>query len=88
MKVQNLNNINDVQKFINELVNEPPYYLGLAFHIDTPFSDYINFKSEPIFNKNEALRLQIMLERCLDICDIEEVDIYAITLEVMENTIF
>jgi len=88
MKVQDLNNINDVQKFINELVNESPYSLGIAFHIDTPFTDYINFKKKQIFTNKEALRLQVMLERCLDICDIEEVDIYAITLEVMENTIY
>jgi hypothetical protein len=87
MKVQDLNNIHDVKIFINELVNESPYYLGLSFHIDTPFTDYINFKREAIFDKKEALSLQVMLERCLDICDLEKVDIYEITLEVMEKTL-
>ena len=38
MKVQNLQTIKDVQKFFEHIV----YDLGINFHIDTQFSDYID----------------------------------------------
>ena len=86
MKVQDLQTIKDVKIFIDNLLNKSPYYLVSSFHIDTPFSDYINYKKEPIFSKEEAIRLEIMLGKCIEICDNESVDIYEITLDLMEDT--
>jgi hypothetical protein len=85
MKVQDLQTTENVKAFIDNLLNEPPYYLGLSFHIDTPFSEYINYKKEPLFSKSEAIRLEIMLGKCIEICDNESVDIYELALDLMKD---
>jgi hypothetical protein len=82
--LQDINTIQDVQKFFEHIV----YDLGINFHVDTPFSDYVyNYNEKPCFTKREALRYQIMMERCDFICDLEKVDIYEIALNTLQSFI-
>jgi len=84
MTLQDINRSQDVQKFFEHIV----YDLGINFHVDTPFSDYVyNYNDKPCFTKKEALRLQIMMERCDQICDSENVDIYEIALNTLQSFI-
>lgn len=84
MKVQDLQTIQDVQKFFSFIV----YDLGINFHIDTPFSDYVyNYNDKPCFTKKEALKFQIMLEKAIDICNANGVDEYEIALNTLESFI-
>jgi hypothetical protein len=82
--LQDINTVQDVQKFFEHIV----YDLGISMHVDTPFSDYY-FKDtdKPCFTKKEALRYQVMMERCDFICDLEKVDIYKIGLNVLQSFI-
>jgi len=81
MKLQELQTIQDVQKFFSYIV----YDLGINFHIDTPFSDYVyNYNNKRCFSNKEALRLQVMMERAIDICNDNGVDEYEIALNILE----
>jgi hypothetical protein len=84
MKLQDINTIQDVEKFFQHIV----YDLGINFHVDTPFTDYVyNYNDKPCFTKKEALRYQIMMERCDFICQIKKVDIYEIALNTLQSFI-
>ena len=82
MKVQNLQTIKDVQKFFEHIV----YDLGINFHIDTPFSDYIDIiTKKAMMSKSEAIRYEIMMGKAIDICNAEGVDEYEMGLDVLES---
>jgi hypothetical protein len=84
MKVQNLQTIKDVQRFFEHIV----YDLGINFHIDTPFSDYIDIiTNKAMMSKSEAIRYEIMMGKAIDICNAEGVDEYEMGLNVLESFI-
>lgn len=84
MQVQDINTTQDVQRFFEYIV----YDLGINFHIDTPFSDYVyNYNDKPCFSKREALRLQVMMEKSFLVCDSQDVDIYEIALDTLQSFI-
>lgn len=82
--LQDINTVQDVQKFFEHIV----FDLGINMHVDTPFTDYY-FKDQdkPCFTKKEAMRYQIMMERCDYICSLEKVDIYEIALNTLQSFI-
>jgi len=84
MKVQDLKTIQDVQKFFEHIV----YDLGINFHIDTPFSDYIDIiNHKAIMSKSEAIRYEIMMGKAIDICNANGVDEYEIALDTLQSFI-
>ena len=84
MKVQNLQTIKDVQKFFEHIV----YDLGISFHIDTPFSDYVDIiTNKAMMSKSDAIRYEIMMGKAIDICNAEGVDEYEMGLNVLESFI-
>jgi hypothetical protein len=76
---KNLQTIEDVQKFLNDCVN----YLGLAFHPDTDFFDYVFANGEKIFYLQLANRYNDLMLQAFDICDELDVDIYEMTLNLL-----
>lgn len=59
--------------------------LGIGFHPDTDFKDYINaIDNGPHFFKSTAKLLNKRLDECFDMCDKYELDIYEIAMEVMK----
>lgn len=84
MQVQDINTTQDVQRFFEYIV----FDLGINFHIDTPFSDYVyNYNDKPCFSKREALRLQVMMEKSFEVCESQNVDIYEIALDTLQSFI-
>jgi hypothetical protein len=84
MKLQDLQTIKDVQKFFEHIV----FDLGINFHIDTPFSDYVNYSdNKAMMSKREAIRYEVMMSKAIDICNAERVDEYEIALDVLESFI-
>jgi hypothetical protein len=60
--------------------------LGLAFHPDTDFADYIsNADDKPIFSKRTAKKLNARLDECFDMCEKYELDIYGLAIEVSKD---
>lgn len=81
MKVQDLKTIQDVEKFFQHIV----FDLGINFHIDTPFSDYVNYSdNKAMMSKSEAIRYEIMMGKAIDICNANGVDEYEIALDNLE----
>jgi hypothetical protein len=84
MKVQDLKTIQDVQKFFEHIV----FDLGINFHIDTPFSDYVNYSdNEAMMSKSEAIRYEVMMSKAIDICNAEGVDEYELGLDILQSFI-
>jgi len=84
MKVQDLQTIQDVQKFFEHIV----FDLGINFHIDTPFSDYVNYSdNKAMMSKSEAIRYEVMMSKAIDICNAEGVDEYELGLDILESFI-
>ena len=84
MKVQDLQTIQDVQKFFEHIV----FDLGINFHIDTPFSDYVNYSdNKAMMSKREAIRYEVMMSKAIDICNANGVDEYEIALNTLESFI-
>lgn len=84
MKLQDLQTIQDVQKFFEHIV----FDLGINFHIDTPFSDYVNYSdNKAMMSKREAIRYEVMMSKAIDICNANGVDEYEIALDTLESFI-
>lgn len=84
MKLQDLQTIKDVQKFFEHIV----FDLGINFHIDTPFSDYVNYSdNKAMMSKREAIRYEVMMSKAIDICNANGVDEYEIALDTLESFI-
>ena len=82
MKLQDLQTIQDVQKFFEHIV----FDLGINFHIDTPFSDYVNYSdNKAMMSKREAIRYEVMMSKAIDICNANGVDEYEIALDTLES---
>lgn len=84
MKLKDLQTIQDVQKFFEHIV----FDLGINFHIDTPFSDYVNYSdNKAMMSKREAIRYEVMMSKAIDICNANGVDEYEIALDTLESFI-
>ena len=82
MTINNLVTLGDVQTFFNYLV----YDLGLNFHVDTPFCDYINYKDDsPYFTIEEAERLDKLMDKAFLICEFDGYDIYELGLDTLNG---
>lgn len=71
--ITEINTIEDVRLFAFQLVNEE----NLSFHPDDDFADYINVETkETTYSDKEVKMLNNLMEKCFDICQQNEVDIY------------
>lgn len=76
MKTIIINNVKDVEDFLQSLYDE----YALVFHPDDPFDQYINKNGEVVFTKDESDYLDSVMERCFEVCEQNGTDIY----EIME----
>lgn len=72
-----LGSLEDVTAFISFLQD----CLGLGYHPDTPFEDYIAANDKPTFTAEQAKILNELMEACFSICDQNNKDIYEIGLD-------
>ncbi len=76
--------IADVKKFFTSLRDDH----RLNFHADDAFADYVFIgtgdieESVPFYTKEEAAKLQKVLDKCFAVCESEGRDIHEISLEV------
>ncbi len=80
---EKIETIVQVRDFISACFHD----LRLSFHPDTPFEDYIDQYGKPTFNTIEQLALEKALEKCLEVCQNRNVDIYGICLEEQHKKI-
>ncbi len=76
--IQEIKTVEDVKTFFNELLAE-----NLNFHPDDQFEDYINYETkEPTYTDEEAALRYYLLEQAFDVCDMDNVDIYELCVEI------
>lgn len=58
--------------------------IGVGFHPDTYFSDYVDFaKNKPLFTPNECRNMDNQMNECFAMCEKYGLDIYSIALSIM-----
>ena len=78
--IQTIETIEDVKVFVRQLLNE-----GLNFHPDTPFQDYINAETrQQTYTAEEADVRNKLMDKCFDICETLDADIYELCIEIFQ----
>jgi len=76
--IENIQTIEDVESFSRLLIAE-----GANFHPDDDFATYVNIETgEPTYTPEEAELRNALMNRAFEVCDINGVDIYNVTMEV------
>ncbi len=57
--------------------------IGLGYHIDTDYSDYIKADNQPLYNRSESFVLNSALDAAINICEQFDIDPYEIALNEM-----
>ncbi len=70
---------------VKEFLHYCMFDLGLNFHPDTPFKDYVTRDGIPCFNLVQCGKLNVMLFKCFKVCLRSSADIYELCVEVMER---
>lgn len=77
--------IHDVEMLAHRVKEE----LGLAFHPDDPFEDYIYLDSgKPVYSDKAATLLTVLIEQAFEICQKEKKDIYALMGRIIVKDTF
>jgi len=77
-QISQVDTISDVQQFLKELTD----VFGLGFHTDDQFElELIDKQSDKI----ESDRLNKLLDKAFEICESEEVEIYELGMEKIEQ---
>lgn len=72
-----MNNLTVVRNFIRQCADE----LGLGFHPDTPFNDYVNIDTElPTYSLEESEQRQKQMDACHAWCQDNDTDIYEMAI--------
>ena len=56
--------------------------LGWGFHPDDPISDYIKEDGTPIFNEQQVVVLERLMEESFDFCEQNGMDIYEVSMAI------
>ena len=54
--------------------------LGWGFHPDDYIGDYVNDDGEPIFNEEQVVVLERLMEESFDFCEQKGMDIYEVSM--------
>lgn len=75
MRPDKINTISAVKRLAHQLKRE----LGLGFHPDDPFEDYINIQTgKSIYSPEQAKLRNMLIQQAFDTCEKENADIYLI----------
>ena len=73
-----INNTKDVENFLRYLISQEGLSLGMSFHPDDTFDNYINHKGECMFTEKEVNMLNQTMVECFNVCECNNADIYEI----------
>ena len=80
-----ITSIEDVEQLVRYIYDE----LGVNFHPDDDFNDYINSETkEATFNIEDAKILNSLIDDCFKVCERENVDFYEIALKYNPTCLF
>ena len=76
-----INNTKDVKQFLYYLIDPQGLNLGMSFHPDDDFADYIGQNGERIFSETDTTTINQKLKECFEVCSKEKTDIYEIAFK-------
>lgn len=85
MKTFEIQTMQDVEQFLRYVIEPNGLALGMGFHPDNDFPDYMKDNGERLFSENEAKTLNEMTGKCFDICEKQSADIYGFVLNVFNG---
>ena len=85
MKTFEIQTMQDVEQFLRFVIEPNGLALGMGFHPDDDFSDYIKENGEKVFSNNEAKDLNERASKCIAICKKQNADIYAFALNIING---
>lgn len=85
MKTFETQTMQDVEQFLQYAIEPNGLALGMEFHPDNNFSDYIKENGEKVFSNEEAKALNEMTNKCFAICEKQNTDIYTLALNVIND---
>ena len=71
-----IKNLQDVEKFLRYLIEPQGLSIGMGFHPDDYFCDYVNNDGERAFSDEDAATLNKYMEQCFAVCEQNDADIY------------
>jgi len=83
-----INTIADVQEFLRYAMLPDPQGLGIGwdFHHDNDFTSYGKPDAdEALLSEEDGEALNLVIDRCFEICDKLHKDIYKLTLDIQIN---
>lgn len=80
-----ITSLGHLKEFIRLCIADDGIGLGLGFHPDTPFDQYVIHTGETLLHPYQAALLDDKLSVCFEICKIAEVDIYAIGIDIWKQ---
>lgn len=83
MKTFEIQTMQDVEQFLRYVIEPNGLALGMGFHPDDDFSDYMKENGEKVFSENEAKALNETTNKCIAICKKQNADIYAFALNII-----
>lgn len=74
------------EKDLRDMLAEVIGYLGWAFHPDDPMTDYVNRETgELSYTPEEADRLDKLMDKAVDFCNQQGLDIYELSMEICKE---
>lgn len=71
----------DIKEWFTELI----HILKVSLHPDNRFEEYVNHSGFRSFDDETASELDSMMDKCFEIAYNQQVDIYGIAIEVLED---
>ena len=59
--------------------------LGWGFHPDDYIGDYVNDDGSPIFNEEEVVVMERLMEESFDFCEQKGMDIYKVSMSICSD---
>ena len=85
MKTFEIQTMQDVEQFLQYVIEPNGLALGMGFHPDDDFSDYMKDNGEKLFSDNEANTFNVMTSKCFNVCEKQSADIYALALNIING---
>lgn len=68
----------DLRQYLSFMIDK----LGWGFHPDDYIGDYVNDDGEPIFNEEQVVVLERLMEESFDFCKQKGIDIYEVSMAI------
>lgn len=78
MKQYTINSVESMQEFFTDVI----VLHNCTLHPDDPFTDMVDIEGNAAFSIEDAMYLDIIMNKCFEYCDENSLDIYEIAGEI------